>query len=70
MPQSFSAFEHEPDHIIPVQHGGNTQRKTWLWHVYAVIAVKDPTSGHSILKLARSFPSTIPASKSGKNISG
>ena len=24
MPQSFSAFEHEPDHIIPVQHGGDT----------------------------------------------
>lgn len=24
MPQSASAFEHEPDHIIPVQHGGET----------------------------------------------
>ena len=24
MPQSFSAFEHEPDHIIPIQHGGDT----------------------------------------------
>jgi len=24
MPPSSSAFEHEPDHIIPVQHGGDT----------------------------------------------
>ena len=24
MPQSVSAFEHEPDHIIPIQHGGET----------------------------------------------
>ena len=24
MPQSVSAFEHEPDHIIPIQHGGDT----------------------------------------------
>jgi len=24
MPQSASAFEHEPDHIIPIQHGGDT----------------------------------------------
>lgn len=23
MPQSASAYEHEPDHIIPVQHGGD-----------------------------------------------
>ena len=22
--QSASAFEHEPDHIVPIQHGGNT----------------------------------------------
>jgi len=25
MPQSASAFEHEPDHIIPIQHGGKTE---------------------------------------------
>ena len=25
MPQSASAFDHEPDHIIPVQHGGKTK---------------------------------------------
>jgi HNH endonuclease len=25
MPQSASAFEHEPDHIIPTQHGGRTK---------------------------------------------
>ena len=25
MPQSASAFEHEPDHIIPTQHGGKTK---------------------------------------------
>lgn len=25
MPQSVSAFEHEPDHIIPTQHGGRTK---------------------------------------------
>lgn len=25
MPQSASAFGHEPDHIIPVQHGGKTE---------------------------------------------
>ena len=25
MPQSASAFAHEPDHIIPVQHGGKTE---------------------------------------------
>jgi hypothetical protein len=25
MPQSVSAFEHEPDHIIPLQHGGVTE---------------------------------------------
>lgn len=24
MPQSASVFEHEPDHIIPIQHGGKT----------------------------------------------
>jgi 5-methylcytosine-specific restriction endonuclease McrA len=24
-PQSASAFEHEPDHIIPTQHGGKTK---------------------------------------------
>lgn len=24
MPQSASAFEHEPDHIVPTQHGGKT----------------------------------------------
>ncbi|MEW5938623.1 MAG: HNH endonuclease signature motif containing protein, partial [Chloroflexota bacterium] len=24
MPQSVSAFEHEPDHIVPIQHGGKT----------------------------------------------
>jgi hypothetical protein len=24
MPQSASAYEHEPDHIVPVQHGGDT----------------------------------------------
>jgi hypothetical protein len=24
MPQSASAYEHEPDHIIPIQHGGET----------------------------------------------
>lgn len=25
MPQSVSAFEHAPDHIIPIQHGGETK---------------------------------------------
>ena len=25
MPQSASPFEHEPDHIIPIQHGGKTE---------------------------------------------
>lgn len=25
MPQSASAFEHEPDHIVPIQHGGETK---------------------------------------------
>ncbi|MCC6298953.1 MAG: HNH endonuclease [Anaerolineales bacterium] len=25
MPQSASAYEHEPDHIIPIQHGGETK---------------------------------------------
>jgi hypothetical protein len=25
MPQSANAFGHEPDHIIPVQHGGSTE---------------------------------------------
>jgi hypothetical protein len=25
MPQSASAFEHEPDHIVPIQHGGKTE---------------------------------------------
>jgi 5-methylcytosine-specific restriction endonuclease McrA len=25
VPQSASAFEHEPDHIIPMQHGGKTE---------------------------------------------
>jgi len=25
MPQSASAFDHEPDHIIPIQHGGETK---------------------------------------------
>ena len=25
MPQSVSAFEHEPDHIVPIQHGGRSQ---------------------------------------------
>lgn len=25
LPQSASAFEHEPDHIIPIQHGGKTK---------------------------------------------
>jgi len=25
MPQAASAFEHEPDHVIPVQHGGKTE---------------------------------------------
>ena len=25
MPQAASAFEHEPDHIVPVQHGGKTK---------------------------------------------
>jgi hypothetical protein len=24
LPQSASAYEHEPDHIIPIQHGGKT----------------------------------------------
>ena len=24
VPQSASVFEHEPDHIVPIQHGGNT----------------------------------------------
>jgi hypothetical protein len=24
LPQSARVFEHEPDHIIPIQHGGNT----------------------------------------------
>jgi 5-methylcytosine-specific restriction endonuclease McrA len=24
MSQSASVFEHEPDHIVPIQHGGNT----------------------------------------------
>jgi 5-methylcytosine-specific restriction endonuclease McrA len=26
-PQTASAFEHEPDHIIPIQHGGETEAK-------------------------------------------
>jgi HNH endonuclease len=34
MPQSASAFEHEPDHIIPTQHGGRTKAENlalaWL----------------------------------------
>jgi hypothetical protein len=25
MPQSASAFEHEPDHIVPIQHGGQAE---------------------------------------------
>ncbi len=25
MPQSASAYEHEPDHIVPIQHGGETK---------------------------------------------
>lgn len=25
MPQSAGAFEHEPDHIVPIQHGGETK---------------------------------------------
>ena len=25
VPKSVSAFEHEPDHIIPIQHGGKTK---------------------------------------------
>jgi hypothetical protein len=25
LPQSASPFEHEPDHIIPIQHGGKTE---------------------------------------------
>ena len=25
MPQSACAFEHEPDHVVPIQHGGKTE---------------------------------------------
>lgn len=42
-PQAFSVHRHEPDHIMPLQHGGTTDENNLDWLVCAVTVIKDQT---------------------------
>ncbi len=52
LPEEFSSFPHEPDHIIPLKHGGLTTADNLAWSCYwcnrfkgSDLATLDPQTG-------------------------
>ena len=43
LPQRFALHAHEPDHIVPHQHGGRVSCRTWRGRACGVIDTKVPT---------------------------
>ena len=70
LPQAVVVYRHEPDHIIPRQHGVAEQKPTiLLWRVPAVTGTRDLTLARLTLKPVTWFLFTTHAHRSGKIIS-
>ena len=45
LPQKFALHAHEPDHIVPHQHGGESQRQNLAWACLRCNRYKGPNVG-------------------------
>jgi 5-methylcytosine-specific restriction endonuclease McrA len=69
LPQAASAFQHEPDHITPLQHDGKTEASNLALACVRCNRHKGPTMlDHSILKRVRWSHFTIRAPNRGMSI--
>ena len=68
LPQSASAFEHEPDHIIPIQHGGRTKTDNLALACLRCNRRKGPNVGSFDPETGALVPFIIHVLKSGRTI--
>jgi hypothetical protein len=45
LPQKFAAHRHEPDHIVPIQHGGTTDKENLALACFRCNCYKGPNVG-------------------------